>query len=73
MYTMWDAPSDRDYYEQFNPEPPEDEEPEPELEPENSEPYGIAPASDYSEEDGMVDPFAPSPENPSSDEFPEVA
>jgi hypothetical protein len=30
MYSMWNAPSDRDYNEQFNPEPPEDEEPEPE-------------------------------------------
>jgi hypothetical protein len=30
MYSMWNAPSDRDYNEQFNPEPPEDEDPEPE-------------------------------------------
>lgn len=29
MYSMWNAPSDLDYYDQFNPEPPE-EEPEPE-------------------------------------------
>jgi len=71
MYTMWDAPSDRDYYEQFNPDPPEDEEPEPE--PENSNPCEIAPASDYADEDGMVDPFAPPPEDTSTDEFPEVA
>ena len=27
MYSMWDAPSDRDYLDQFN--PPEMEEPEP--------------------------------------------
>lgn len=25
MWSMWDAPSDRDYYDQFNPEPEEDE------------------------------------------------
>jgi hypothetical protein len=30
MYSMWNAPSDLDYYAQFNPEPPEDQEPEPE-------------------------------------------
>jgi hypothetical protein len=30
MYSMWNAPSDLDYYEQANPEPPA-EEPEPEL------------------------------------------
>jgi len=30
MYSMWNAPSDRDYNEQFNPEPPEDDDPEPE-------------------------------------------
>ncbi len=30
MYSMWNAPSDLDYYDQFNPDPPEDEEPEPE-------------------------------------------
>jgi hypothetical protein len=28
MYSMWNAPSDLDCYGQFNPEPPEDEEPE---------------------------------------------
>jgi hypothetical protein len=28
MYSMWNAPSDLDYYRQFNPDPPEDEEPE---------------------------------------------
>jgi hypothetical protein len=28
MYSMWNAPSDLDYYCQFNPDPPEDEEPE---------------------------------------------
>jgi len=71
MYTMWDAPSDRDYYDQFNPEPPEDEEPEPE--PESSKPYEIAPACDYAEQDDMVDPFAPPPEHPSPDGLPEVA
>jgi hypothetical protein len=27
---MWNAPSDLDYYAQFNPEPPEDEDPGPE-------------------------------------------
>jgi len=30
MYSMWNAPSDLDYYGQFNPDPPENEEPEPE-------------------------------------------
>lgn len=30
MYSMWNAPSDLDYYIQFNPDPPEDEDPEPE-------------------------------------------
>jgi hypothetical protein len=30
MYSMWNAPSDLDYYGQFNLDPPEDEEPEPE-------------------------------------------
>jgi hypothetical protein len=30
MYSMWNAPSDLDYYAQFNPDLPEDEEPEPE-------------------------------------------
>jgi hypothetical protein len=41
MYSMWDAPSDRDYYEQFNPESPEDEEPE--LEPELDDPFEVPP------------------------------
>lgn len=27
MWTMWDAPSDRDYYDQFNPYPEEEEDP----------------------------------------------
>jgi hypothetical protein len=36
MPSMWSANSDLDYYGQFNPEPPEDEEPE-ELEPEEDE------------------------------------
>jgi hypothetical protein len=31
MSSMWTATSDLDYYEQFNPEPPEEPEPEPEL------------------------------------------
>jgi hypothetical protein len=30
MYSMWNAPSDLDYYAQGNPEPPEDDESEPE-------------------------------------------
>ncbi len=34
MWTMWDAPSDRDYYGQFGPEP-EPEEPETIEEPED--------------------------------------
>lgn len=25
MWSMWDAPSDRDYYEQFNPYPPDED------------------------------------------------
>lgn len=32
MWSMWDAPSDRDYYDQFNPVPEEDEEDEEEEE-----------------------------------------
>ena len=71
MYTMWDAPSDRDYYDQFNPEPPEDEEPE--LESENSIPCAIAPASVYADQDGMVDELAPPPQDPGPDELTEVA
>ena len=30
MYSMWNAPSDLDYYGQVNLDPPEDEDPEPE-------------------------------------------
>ena len=30
MYSMWNAPSDLDYYGQFSPDPPEDKDPEPE-------------------------------------------
>ena len=36
MWSMWNAPSDLDYYGQFNPDPPEDEEPE-EPEPEEDD------------------------------------
>jgi hypothetical protein len=31
MSSMWTADSDLDYYGQFNPGPPEEEQPEPEL------------------------------------------
>ena len=31
MWTMWDAPSDRDYYSQFAGEPDDDEDPDNEL------------------------------------------
>ncbi len=65
MYSMWDAPSDRDYYDQFNPEPPEDEEPEPDD-------------SFNAEEDGInTGEAAPPAERPSSssspNDLPEVA
>jgi hypothetical protein len=51
MYSMWNAPSDLDYYEQFNPEPPEDEEPE-ELEPED--PFEVPMLCGDTEEDGIT-------------------
>lgn len=34
MYTMWDAPSDIDYWDQFNPGPDESEDPDNALPPE---------------------------------------
>jgi hypothetical protein len=37
MYTMWNAPSDLDYYNQFNPDPPEEEDDYEEPEPEEDE------------------------------------
>jgi hypothetical protein len=51
MYSMWNAPSDLDYYAQFNPEPPDDEEPE-ELEPED--PFEVPMLCDDAEEDGTA-------------------
>jgi len=74
MYSMWDAPSDRDYYDQFNPEPLEDEEPE--LEPEPDDRFEVPPACDDAEEDGInASESAPPAERPSSSpsDLPEVA
>ena len=39
MWSMWDAPSDRDYLEQFNPPEPE-EDPDNQLQPE-PEPFPL--------------------------------
>lgn len=55
MYTMWDAPSDRDYYEQFNPPYPEEEEEQDEL------PARIEATSEtgvFGETEEEADPFA---------------
>jgi len=45
MYSMWNAPSDLDYYVQFNPDPPEDEDPEPKIpkSQKNCKPTGMPP------------------------------
>jgi hypothetical protein len=37
MWSIWNAPSDLDYYSQFNPDPPEEEEPEPDEAEEDDE------------------------------------
>ncbi len=52
MYSMWNAPSDLDYYAQFNPEPPDDEEPELE-ELEAEDPFEVPLLWADAEEDGV--------------------
>ncbi len=67
MYSMWNAPSDRDQDEQFNPEPPEVEKPEPEPELELEDPFEVPLAFDNSEEDSInLTDSVPSDEHSSS-------
>ena len=71
MYSMWNAPSDLDYYSQFNLEPPEDEELELELEPED--PFEVPLLCHDAEDDGVTGqgPALTKPCPPN--DFPEVA
>jgi hypothetical protein len=70
MYSMWDAPSDLDYYGQCNPDPPDDEEPE-ELELED--PFEVPMLCDDAEEDGITRQQPAPAAEPHFSDMPEVA
>ena len=72
MYSMWNAPSDLDYYDQFNPEPPEDEEPELE-ELEAEDPFEVPLLCDDAEPEGITGRMPVTVCEPCLLDLPEVA